>query len=114
MTDPKPEPTPEPTPDPVPEPMPEPVTDVAPRCPRCGRGELVDIGFDEGGPAEVPDQVDAPWQGADTRQVETYSCGHRVIGPRLSLADAERMDVERRTSDDTVTIPSSDERGATS
>jgi hypothetical protein len=42
-------------------------------------------------------------QEAESRQLETYSCGHEVIGPRLSSADQESMTVERRSSEDTTT-----------
>ncbi|MGZ8652633.1 MAG: hypothetical protein ACXWX5_10735, partial [Actinomycetota bacterium] len=38
---------------------------------------------------------------------ETYSCGHTIVGPRLSSADQEAMTVERRTSDET-TMPAVD------
>jgi hypothetical protein len=69
------------------------------RCPRCGRGELADISFDAGSPS---DARHVPEQAEDTRQVESYSCGHQVLGPRLATADPHRLDVERRTSEDTV------------
>lgn len=73
------------------------------RCPKCGEGTLVDVSFDL-------DRTDAAADGmqeADSRQVETYSCGHNVVGPRLSSADQEVMTVERRTSDET-TMPGPD------
>jgi hypothetical protein len=79
------------------------------RCPRCGRGELIDISFDEGAPSEVmgvgEGPEDAPAQIARTRQIETYSCGHEVIGPRLDEADETELDVERRTSGETTDPP---------
>jgi len=59
----------------------------------------VDISFDAGASS---DSQDVPEQGADTRQVESYSCGHQVLGPRLTEADPHRLDVERRTSEETV------------
>jgi hypothetical protein len=71
-------------------------------CPRCGRGELVDISFDAG-LRRTPVDPDVPEQGTDTRQVESYSCGHQVLGARLSEADPHHLDVERRTSEETVT-----------
>ena len=71
-------------------------------CPRCGRGELVAISFDAGYPSDAPVGPDVPWQGTDTRQVESYSCGHQVLGARLSEADPYHLDVERRASEDTV------------
>ena len=35
-------------------------------------------------------------QDADSRQIETYSCGHTIVGPRLSSADQDASD--RRAS----------------
>ena len=69
------------------------------RCPECGEGSLVDIAFTAGTHDEQ--------QSADSKQVETYSCGHEIIGPAL---DGEheaggRFDAERRSSEDTVTPP---------
>jgi hypothetical protein len=67
---------------------------------------LRDIAFDEGPPAEVQGvgegPVEAPAQLARSRQIETYSCGHEVIGPHLAVADESRLDVERRTSEETA------------
>jgi len=71
-------------------------------CPRCGRGDLVDIAFDAGASKDTEVSNGAQPQEADTRQIESYSCGHRVLGPRLSTADADLLDVERRSSEDTV------------
>ena len=70
----------------------------AARCPVCGLGTLSDIAYDEApvGGAEPPAQE------SDSRQVETYTCGHEVVGQRLSAADPEVLDVERRTTDETV------------
>jgi len=70
-------------------------------CPRCGRGELVDISFDGLWSAAPADPI-VTEQRADARQVESYSCGHQVLGARLSEADPHHLDVERRTSNDTV------------
>ncbi|MFN2589372.1 MAG: hypothetical protein ABR518_01195 [Actinomycetota bacterium] len=71
------------------------------RCPLCGRGDLVDITFREG---PNPEGVDEELQVADSRQVETYSCGHEVVGPSLaeSAAAADDLEVERRASEDTA------------
>ena len=70
---------------------------------------LTDIAFDDGPPTEVDDVGDgpagAPAQLARTRQIDTYSCGHEVVGPHLSIADESRLDVERRTSDETTEPP---------
>jgi len=75
------------------------------RCPTCGRGELVDINYNE--PSDVPPPAGGPMQEADSRQVATYSCGHEVAGPRIDRAEQARpaMDIERRTSDETVPPP---------
>lgn len=67
-------------------------------CPYCGLGTLVDLAFDErAGTAGEPRQ-----QSADSRQVLTYSCGHREVGGSLASADPDRLDVERRNSEETV------------
>jgi hypothetical protein len=46
-----------------------------------------------------------PQQTAETTEVTTYTCGHRVPGPSLAGADAEALNVERRQSEDTVDPP---------
>ena len=71
------------------------------RCPVCGRGELVDILYTGGSPREEPQQR------SDTRQVETYSCGHERIGPGLDEAASPDSDleVEQRTAEETVDSP---------
>ncbi len=70
------------------------------RCPECGRGALVEITFREGSTKAEGE----PIQEADTRQVETYSCGHEVIGPPLdrTASGPDALEVERRNSTDTV------------
>jgi hypothetical protein len=40
-----------------------------------------------------------------------YTCGHQVPGPALDTADQERLDVERRTSAETVDPGPSDPEG---
>jgi hypothetical protein len=62
-------------------------------CPVCGVGRLADIAFDDAGdrPAEVR-------QTAESRELLTYSCGHEVRGGSVATADADALDVERRTS----------------
>ena len=67
------------------------------RCPTCGEGTLVDVSFDLDANTEADGSQDA-----DSRQIETYSCGHTIVGPRLSTADQDALTVERRTSDETV------------
>jgi hypothetical protein len=66
------------------------------RCPVCGVGRLRDVAFDAG-----PDEQ----QGSGSREVQTFTCGHEVIGERLDSADADHLEVERRGSEDTVTPP---------
>jgi hypothetical protein len=68
------------------------------RCPICHRGVVADIAFDRD-PAK-PETT--PRQTAETTEVTTYTCGHRVPGASLAGADAEVLDVERRQSEDTV------------
>ena len=67
------------------------------RCPVCGVGVVVDLAFDE--------RLDArrePRQDPSAREIVTYSCGHEEVGPNLATADPERLEVERRASEDTV------------
>ena len=80
--------------------------DTSGRCPTCGEGTLVDVSFDLDANADSDGAQDA-----DSRQIETYSCGHTVVGPRLSTADQDTLTVERRTSDETV-APIEDDRPA--
>jgi hypothetical protein len=68
------------------------------RCPICGQGTLADIDF--GGDENVQD--------TESRQVDTYTCGHEVARAPLEVADTERLDVEQRTSEDTA-APTPDE-----
>jgi hypothetical protein len=76
-------------------------TDQKRRCPVCGQGRLVDITYREGSP---PPGADEPVQEPDARQVETFSCGHEVTGPRLdrTAAGTEELQVERRSSEETT------------
>lgn len=62
------------------------------RCPVCGVGTLADIDF--GG--------DDLFQDPSSRQVDVYTCGHEVESASLESADADRLDVERRTSEETA------------
>ena len=66
-------------------PMDEPESTI---CPICGEGTLITIDFGE--------------QQPESRQVQTFTCGHEVEGARLQTADAEELDVERRTSEETA------------
>ena len=74
------------------------------RCPVCGIGELVDILYTGGSPRE------APRQGSDTRQIETYSCGHERTGAPLDEAASPEsgLEVEHRTAEETVDAPEPD------
>lgn len=58
-------------------------------CPLCGKGTLRQVDFGE--------------QQPESREVRTFTCGHEVEGARLDTADADRLTVERRTSEETVT-----------
>ena len=69
------------------------------RCPVCGRGTLADIDF--GGDDLVQDPA--------SRQVDTYTCGHEVPRASLEVADADRLDVERRSSDEVAAPTPEDE-----
>ncbi len=65
------------------------------RCPICGEGTLADIDFDG----------DDQFQDPESRQVDTYTCGHEVPRAPLEVADTDRLDVEQRTSEE-VASPS--------
>ena len=71
------------------------------RCPVCGEGTLADIDFDG------DDQIQDP----ESRQVDTYTCGHEVPRAPLEVADTDRLDVEQRTSEETAS-PSPEEEAA--
>jgi hypothetical protein len=58
-------------------------------CPVCGKGTLRTVDFGE--------------QQPESREVQTFTCGHEVPGARLQTADADRLEVERRVSEETVT-----------
>jgi hypothetical protein len=77
-----------------------PDVDQRKRCPTCGEGVLVDVAFDESPGGPVGDQAQVP----EAQQVETYSCGHQVRGPRLEETAAGRrdLDAERRSSEETT------------
>lgn len=76
------------------------------RCPTCGQGELVDINYNQPASNDPP-APDGPVQEADSRQVATYSCGHEVVGPGIDRAAqaGAALDIERRTSEETVPPP---------
>jgi hypothetical protein len=62
------------------------------RCPVCGKGVLRHLGSEEADRMQRPESL----------IVETYTCGHEVTTPPLATADADRLDVERRASEETV------------
>ena len=64
------------------------------RCPICGKGILQHLGTE--GPGEEQEQR------AESPILETYSCGHTVTEPDLETADAEVLEVERRTAEEVV------------
>ena len=72
------------------------------RCPVCGVGTLADIAYDAG-ERVGPD----PEQQPESRQIDTYTCGHQVRGAPLDAAD-DRLDVERRRSEETAPPPDPD------
>ena len=65
------------------------------RCPVCGQGILQHLGSEAGNREQQP----------DSPIIETYSCGHEVGEDRLATADAERLEVERRRSEETAERP---------
>jgi hypothetical protein len=69
-----------------------------PRCPICGVGRLRTIEFGE--------------QQPESPEVQTFTCGHQVSGPKLETADPERLDVETRTSDETIDPGPGDPEGS--
>jgi hypothetical protein len=71
------------------------------RCPVCGEGVLADIDF--GG--------DELFQDPQSRQVDVYTCGHEVDRAPLESADAARLDVERRGSEETAAPTPPEDRG---
>ena len=70
------------------------MTERPTRCPVCGKGTLADIAFD----ALAPTDREAEQQ-PESRQLDTYTCGHKVVGAPLEAAD-DQLDVERRGSDE--------------
>lgn len=74
------------------------------RCPVCNEGDLVEIAYHLAGEFE-------PSQQPDSLEVQVFSCGHRVSGATLSSADPAQLNVEQRTSEETVD-PLPDDPGA--
>ena len=65
------------------------------RCPVCGRGILQHLGTEAGRRKQRP----------ESPILETYTCGHEVREDPLGTADADRLEVERRSSGETATDP---------
>jgi hypothetical protein len=61
-------------------------------CPICGEGVLQHLG------PEDSERLLRP----ESPIIETYTYGHQVATEPLGTADAGRLDVERRASEDTV------------
>jgi hypothetical protein len=72
------------------------------RCPVCGQGVLADIDF---GGRDL-------FQDPESRQVDVYTCGHEVARSPLESSDADRLDVERRRSEETAAPTPDEEREA--
>ena len=70
------------------------------RCPVCDRGVLAEIDF--GG--------EALFQDPESRQVDVFTCGHEVDRAPLEVADADRLDVERRSSEESAAPTPEEER----
>lgn len=65
-------------------------------CPICGKGTISDIAHD------VDPSSREPAQRSDSSEMVAYSCGHRVGGAQLDSADDDQLNIERRTSEETV------------
>ncbi len=69
---------------------------AAASCPICGKGTISGIAHD------VDPSSREPAQRSDSREMVTYSCGHRVGGTQLDSANDDQLNVERRASEETV------------
>ena len=67
------------------------------RCPVCGRGVFTDVIYEEPEPGGSE-----PRLSTDSFEVLLFSCGHRVKGGRLDMAEPDLMTVERRESAETA------------
>jgi hypothetical protein len=74
------------------------------RCPVCGEGVFTDVIYEEPEPGGSEARLSA-----DSYEVLLFSCGHRVRGGRLDLAEPDLMTVERRESDETAEPVTPDE-----
>jgi hypothetical protein len=76
--------------------------DESKKCPRCGKGVLVDITYRDD--PDVAVETDEAIQTSGTRQVESYSCGHEIAGPRLdrTASGSDELEAERRATEETT------------
>ena len=65
------------------------------RCPMCGKGVFTDVVYED----REPDGTKLRLTG-DSNEVLLFSCGHEVRGTTLATADAGRLTVEARDSEE--------------
>jgi hypothetical protein len=65
------------------------------RCPVCRRGVFTDVVYED----REPDGTKLRLTG-DSHEVLLFSCGHEVRGTTLATADADRLTVEARDSEE--------------
>ena len=63
------------------------------RCPVCGEGVFTDVVYEER-------EGTKPRLAGDSYEVLLFSCGHEVRGTPLATADADRLTVEARDSEE--------------
>ena len=65
------------------------------RCPVCGKGVFTEVVYED----REPDGIKLR-QAGNSYEVLLFSCGHEVRGTPLATADADRMTVEARDSEE--------------
>jgi hypothetical protein len=65
------------------------------RCPLCGKGVFIEVVYED----REPDGTKPKLTG-DSHEVLLFSCGHEVRGAPLATADADRLTVEARDSEE--------------
>ena len=75
------------------------------RCPVCGRGVFTDVVYEDREPAGTKLRLTG-----DSYEVLMFSCGHEVRGTPLATADADRLTVEARDSEE-ATYPVDGRKG---
>ena len=65
------------------------------RCPVCGEGVFTDVVYED----REPEGTELRLAG-DSYEVLLFSCGHEVRGAPLATADADRLTVESRDSEE--------------